>query len=755
MACLDFGTDSRPPAAQLRTPSAWCGESHAEGKAASRLNKPYGALSTTLTAYPTVMGKRHARVQGRPHLTCKTSMNQDSGFTNIHTFSKSCQSRQQHNTPPLFTIMPCAEPCNGCKADCDERTVDIEDWKTELTTLRARTKELESKLASFTNGAASKPKLRSAAWFDRPDDRGMAALYMDRYLNYGLTREELMSGKPIIGIAQSGSDIAPCNRYHLTLAKRVREGIRSAGAIAFEFPTHPIQESMRRPTATLDRNLSYLTLVELLYAYPFDGVVLLTGCDKTTPACLMAAATVNIPAICLNVGPMLNGWLDNSNERSGSGTILWKARELHTAGEIDDEKLIDMVTSGTPSHGHCNTMGTASTMNALAEALGMMLPGGAAIPAPYKERMMCAYRTGVQIVEMVQADRKPSDIMTREAFENAIVANTAIGGSTNAPIHLNAVAAHMGVKLDLDDWDSIGLGIPLILNMQPAGEMLSEDYYRAGGLPAILADLVDAGKLPHPNALTANGKTIGENVQGKQTWDRQTIKTLKAPMKKDAGFLHLKGTLFDSAIMKTSVISPEFRREFLEDPNDPNAFECKLAVFDGPEDYHTRLETAPIDARTILVMRGVGPLGYPGAAEVVNMHAPGHLLRQGVRDMVCIGDGRQSGTSGSPSILNATPEAADGGNLALIRDGDKLRVDLNKRRVDILLSDEELKRRRKELDEKGGYKVPESHTPWQDIFRREVGGLSEGMVFKRATKFHRVGDRAREDARDGGLRDNH
>ncbi|ETN36205.1 dihydroxy-acid dehydratase [Cyphellophora europaea CBS 101466] len=645
--------------------------------------------------------------------------------------------------------MPCEEPCNGCKKDCKDRNVDIEDWETELTTLRARTKELETKIANLTTDASSsKSKLRSAQWFDRPDDRGMAALYMDRYLNYGLTREELMSGKPIIGIAQSGSDIAPCNRYHLTLAKRVREGIRTAGGIAFEFPTHPIQESGRRPTATLDRNLSYLTLVELLYAYPFDGVVLLTGCDKTTPACLMAAATVNIPAICLNVGPMLNGWLDRSNERSGSGTILWKARELHAAGEIDNETMIDMVTSGTPSHGHCNTMGTASTMNALAEALGMTLPGAAAIPAPYKERMQCAYRTGVQIMEMVENDRKPSDIMTRQAFENAIVANTAIGGSTNAPIHLNAVAKHVGVPLNLDDWDSLGFNIPLILNMQPAGEMLSEDYYRAGGLPAIMAELVEAGMLPHPNALTANGNTMGENVKGKQTWDRVTIRPISDPMKKDAGFLHLKGTLFDCAIMKTSVISPEFRKIFLSDPNDPNAFECKLAVFDGPEDYNKRLESAPIDAKTILVMRGVGPLGYPGAAEVVNMHAPAHLLKQGVRELPCIGDGRQSGTSGTPSILNATPEAADGGNLALIQDGDKLRVDLNRRRVDILVSEDELNQRRKELDERGGYKGPESHTPWQDIFRRETGGLSDGMVLKRAVAFQRV-------AQTAVLRDNH
>ena len=544
-----------------------------------------------------------------------------------------------------------------------------------------------------------------------------------------------MSNKPIIGIAQSGSDLAPCNQYHTTLSKRVREGIRTAGGIAIEFPTHPIQESARRPTATLDRNLSYLTLVELLYAYPFDGVVLLTGCDKTTPACLMAAATMNIPAICLNVGPMLNGYM--KHELVGSGTILWKARELHAQGKIDDEGLTEMVTRGTPSVGHCNTMGTASTMNALAEALGMALPGSAAIPAPYRERAQFAYKTGLQIVEMVQNDRKPSDIMTREAFENAIVVNTAIGGSTNAPIHLNAIAKHIGVPLDLNDWDKIGFSLPLLLNMQPAGEMLGEDYYRAGGLQAIMAELLDAGKL-HGDILTCSGHTVKHNVEGKHSWDRRTIRQYSKPMKNDAGFLHLTGSLFDSAIMKTSVITPEFKKEFLEDPKDPNAFEAKVAVFDGPEDYNRRVEEVDIDRRTILVMRGAGPLGYPGAAEVVNMHAPSHLLKQGVHSLPCIGDGRQSGTSGSPSILNASPEAADGGNLALLQDGDRLRVDLNKRTVDILLSAADLEGRRKELDRKGGYHGPESHTPWQDLFRRETGQLSEGMVLKRAVQFQRV-----------------
>ncbi|KAI0116366.1 dihydroxy-acid dehydratase [Nemania sp. FL0031] len=643
--------------------------------------------------------------------------------------------------------MPCKSDCNTCTAaSCSGKPpADIEEYKAEAQRLQTLVKELEQRLSAqnLNSGsviapedAAPKKPLRSAAWFDRPDDRINQTLYIERYLNYGLTKEELLSGKPIIGIAQSGSDLAPCNKHHQILAKRVREGIRSAGGIAFEFPTHPIQETSRRPTATLDRNLAYLSLVELLYAYPFDGVVLLTGCDKTTPACLMAAATMNIPAICLNVGPMLNGW--TRGERMGSGTVVWHARELHAAGLIDHDQVTDMVAAGTPSAGHCNTMGTASTMNALAEALGMALPGSAAVPAVYRERAQLAYSTGERIVNMVREDLRPSDIMTRKAFENAIVANTAIGGSTNAPIHLNAIAKHIGVPLDLDDWDRIGLEIPLLLNMMPAGEFLGEEYYRAGGLPAVLAELMEVNALPHPDAMTANGRTIGDNVRGKKTWDTKMICPFSDPLKTNAGFVHLKGTLFDSAIMKTSVISPAFRKAFLENPEDPNAFEGKVAVFDGPEDYHKNVDKAIIDERTILVMRGVGPLGYPGAAEVVNMRAPDHLLKRGISDLPCIGDGRQSGTSGSPSILNATPEAADGGNLALLKNGDVVRVDLNKRRVDIMISDEELAARRKELDANGGYHGPPSHTPWQDIFRREVGGLSEGMVLKRAPQFQRV-----------------
>ncbi|KAJ5663187.1 L-arabonate dehydratase [Penicillium longicatenatum] len=641
--------------------------------------------------------------------------------------------------------MSCAskKSCDGCSCSDKPSTapVQIEDCIEELRALRRRNQELETRLSlAAENGSKAVIRqpgrtLRSSAWFDCRSDPGMTAIYMERYFNYGITREELMSGKPMIGIAQTGSDIAPCNRHHIELSKRVREGIRTAGGIAFEFPTHPIQETSRRPTATLDRNLAYLSMVEVLTGYFLDGVVMLTGCDKTTPACLMAAATVNIPAICLNVGPMLNGYSEGA--LAGAGTVLWKGRELYATGEIDDGEFMDYISRGTPSVGHCNTMGTASTMNALAEALGMALPGSAAIPAAYRHRGQCAYETGKQIVEMVESDRKPSDLMTREAFENAIVANAAFGGSTNAPIHLLAIAQHMGVELSMDDWDTLGSHIPLLLNMMPSGEYLGEEYFRAGGLPAIMAELLDNGKI-HGDVLTCNGKTMAQNVRGKHSWDRRVIRPYDDPLMKDAGFIHLKGTLFDSAIMKTCVISPAFRERYLSNPEDPMAFEGSVRVFDGPEDYHSRIEHMPeIDDKTILVMRGVGPLGYPGAAEVVNMHPPGRLLKQGVDALFCIGDGRQSGTSASPSILNASPEAAAGGNLAILRDGDKLRIDLPKRRVDILISDEELQERKKEMQSKEYPLVP-SATPWQEIFRQETDQLSNGMVLRKAVKYQRL-----------------
>jgi dihydroxy-acid dehydratase len=580
-------------------------------------------------------------------------------------------------------------------------------------------------------------QLRSRLWFDNPDNPGMTALYLERYLNFGLTAKELQGKKPIIGIAQTGSDLSPCNRHHLDLAKRVRDGITAAGGVAFEFPCHPIQETGKRPTACLDRNLAYLSLVEVLYGYPLDGVVLLTGCDKTMPACIMAAATVNIPAISLNVGPMLNGW--HHGERTGSGTVVWKARERHAAGDIDYQQFIDIVGSSAPSVGHCNTMGTASTMNALAEALGMALPGSAAVPAPYRERGQMAYETGKRIVDMVWEDLKPSDIMTREAFENVIVANAAIGGSTNAPIHMNAIAKHIGVPLDCDDWERIGFEIPLLVNVQPAGEYLGEEYFRAGGLPAVLAELIGAGKI-HEDALTCTGTTIGENCKGKFTWDREVIRSYDNPLKENAGFLNLKGTLFDSAIMKTSVISPEFQERYLNNPDDPNAFEGRVVVFEGPEDYHHRIDdpSLDIDEHTILIMRGAGPIGYPGAAEVVNMQPPGALIKRSVLSLPCIGDGRQSGTSGTPSILNASPEAAAGGGLALLQTGDRIRIDLNKRSADILLPAEELKRRRADLQARGGFAYPASQTPWQEIQRSMVDQLSEGMTLKPAVKYQKV-----------------
>ena len=590
--------------------------------------------------------------------------------------------------------------------------------------------------------------LRSRAWFDNPDNIDMTALYLERYLNFGLSLEELQSGKPIIGIAQTGSDLSPCNRHHLVLAERVREGIREAGGIAIEFPVHPIQETGKRPTAGLDRNLAYLGLVEVLYGYPIDGVVLTIGCDKTTPACLMAAATVNIPAIALSVGPMLNGW--HKGERTGSGTIVWKAREMLATGEIGHAEFIKLVASSAPSTGYCSTMGTATTMNSLAEALGMSLPGSAAIPAPYRDRQEAAWRSGKRIVEMVAEDLKPSDILTRAAFDNAIRVSTAIGGSTNAPIHLAAIARHIGVDLPLQAWQDLGADVPLLVNLQPAGEYLGEDYYRAGGVPAVIAQLMRRG-LIHEGAATVNGRSIGDNCRSAAIEDEQVIRPIDRPLREAAGFVVLRGNLFDAAIMKTSVITAEFRERYLSNPEDPDAFEGPVVVFDGPEDYHRRIDDPALGivAETLLIMRGAGPIGYPGAAEVVNMRPPDYLIARGIHSLPCIGDGRQSGTSGSPSILNASPEAAAMGGLALLRDGDRIRVDLGAGTADMLVGADELTERRRALEAAGGYRYPPSQTPWQEIQRRLVGQADTGAILEGSEQYQRI-------AQTRGLpRDNH
>jgi dihydroxy-acid dehydratase len=593
-----------------------------------------------------------------------------------------------------------------------------------------------------------RPGLRSRAWFDNPANPDMTALYLGWYLNYGLTREELQSGKPIIGIAQTGSDLAPCNRHHIVLAQRIREGIREAGGIAIEFPVHPIQETGKRPTAALDRNLAYLGLVEVLYGYPLDGVVLTIGCDKTTPACLMAAASVDIPAIALSVGPMLNGW--DRGERVGSGTSIWKARQLMAAGEIDYPRFLEIAAASAPSAGFCNTMGTASTMNSLAEALGMQLPGSAAIPAPYRERQQMAYATGKRIVAMVHEDMRPSAIMTRDAFLNAIVTCSAIGGSSNAPIHLAAIARHVGVELSLDDWQTYGHDVPLLVNLQPAGTYLGEDYHQAGGVPAVVAQLIQAG-LIREQALTVNGKTIGENCRRAEIVLPDVIRQFKTPLKPQAGFIVMRGNLFDSALMKTSVISDEFRNRYLSNPADPEAFEGRVVVFDGPEQYHVRIDDPvfAITDRDILCMRGTGPIGYPGAPEVVNMRPPSYLIQQGITALPCIGDGRQSGTSGSPSILNASPEAAAGGNLALLKTGDRLRIDLRKSSVNVLITAAELVARRAALEHSGGYQSPASQTPWQALQRRDVGPLATGAILEGSERFQKI------DRTFGVPRDNH
>ena len=570
-----------------------------------------------------------------------------------------------------------------------------------------------------------KKNLRSRQWFDNPKDPEMTALYLERYLNYGLTRKELQSGNPIIGIAQSGSDLSPCNRHFLSLSKRIKDGIRREGGIPMEFPTHPIQETGKRPTAMLDRNLSYLSLVEVLYGYPIDGVVLTTGCDKTTPAALMAAATVNIPAIVLSGGPMLDG--NYKGKLAGSGTIIWEARKLLGKGKINYEEFMNMVSAAAPSIGHCNTMGTASSMNSVAEALGMSLPGCAVIPAPYREREQISFDTGKRIVRMVHEDLKPSKIMTRKAFENAVIVASAIGGSSNCTTHLIAIANHMGVKFDLSNWQKLGHKIPLLVNCQPAGEYLMESFYRAGGIPAIMKELMKHKKI-HTNIITVSGKTVGENLKKKISINRKVIKSFKDNLYENAGFLVMKGNFFSSAIMKTSVISSEFRKRYLSNSDHLNVFIGKAVVFEGPEDYHKRINSKKlkIDEKSILIIRGCGPVGYPGAAEVVNMQPPNRLLKKGINALPTLGDGRQSGTSESPSILHVSPESAVGGDLAIVKTGDKIRIDLNKRRVDLLISKTEFKKRRKRK------KIPklDNQTPWQEISRSNVGQLEDGACIR-------------------------
>ena len=576
-------------------------------------------------------------------------------------------------------------------------------------------------------------RLRSREWFDIPGDPSATALHIERYTNFGISSEELRSGKPIIGIAQTGSDLVPCNRIHMNLALRVREGIREAGGIALEFPVHPIQETGKRPTAALDRNLQYLGLVEVLFGYPIDGVVLTIGCDKTTPALLMAASTVDIPSICLSSGPMMNGYW--KGERAGSGTIVWKARKLLATGEIDEEEFIKIVVDATTSPGFCNTMGTATTMNSLAEGLGMSLPGCAAIPAPLSERIEMSYRTGLRIVEMVKKDLTPSKILTRKAFENSIVLNSAIGGSTNAPIHINAIARHVGVELEIEDWEKIGLEIPMLVNMQPGGKYLGEDFHRAGGVPAVMNALLKAGKL-HDSAITVNGKTVAENYAETTTQDTDVIRTFQNPMLENAGFIVLKGNIFDSAVMKTSVISDSFRSQYLDKPGSKNVFEVRAIVFEGPEDYRKRINDPQLNINVdcILVIRGCGPVGYPGSAEVVNMQPPDKLIREGILELPTLGDGRQSGTSGSPSILNISPESAVGGGLALLKTGDMLRIDLNQGSLDVMLYKSELQKRHDELKTE----EIENQTPWQEIYRNTVGQLSSGGIIELAAKYRKI-----------------
>ena len=575
-----------------------------------------------------------------------------------------------------------------------------------------------------------KIKLRSQEWFDNPKDPGLTALYLERYLNYGLKRNDLQSGKPIIGIAQSGSDLSPCNRHFQSLSKIIKKGILKAGGVPMEFPTHPIQETGKRPTAALDRNLSYLSLVEVLFGYPRDGVILTTGCDKTTPAALMAAATVNIPSIILSGGPMLDG--NYKGKKAGSGTIIWEARKLHAKGEINYDEFMDMAAASAPSVGHCNTMGTASSMNSIAEALGMSLPGGAIIPAPYKERSDISYETGKRIVDMVFENLTPSKIMTKKAFENAVYVSSAIGASSNCPPHLTAIARNMGIKFDLKQWEKLGHDIPLLVNCQPAGEHLMEGFFKAGGIPAIMKELIKKKKL-NTNVLTVTGQTIKENLNIKINVNREIIKSYDRPLAENAGFIIMKSNFFSSAVMKTSVISSEFKKRYLSNKKTPNVFEVNAIVFEGPEDYHIRIndKKLKIDENSILIIRGCGPIGYPGSGEVVNMQPPDRLLKKGINTLPTLGDGRQSGTSESPSILNVSPESAIGGNLLIIRTGDKIKIDLNKSRIDLVISEKEFKRRKKTI------RLPKlkNQTPWQEISRKMVGQLETGACLETDTVY--------------------
>ena len=579
----------------------------------------------------------------------------------------------------------------------------------------------------------SKIKLRSQNWFNNPDNPGMTALYIERYLNFGLTRKELQSGKPIIGIAQSGSDLSPCNRHFLKLSERIRAGIRDAGGIPMEFPTHPIQETGKRPTAALDRNLAYLSLVEVLYGYPLDGVVLTTGCDKTTPASLMAAATVNIPAIVLSGGPMLDG--NYKGKKVGSGTIIWEGRRMLSRGEINYEEFMEMVSASAPSVGHCNTMGTATSMNSLAEALGMSLTGCAAIPAPYRERAQMAYDTGLRSVQLVEKDIKPSDIMTREAFQNAIVTASAIGASTNAPPHIIAIAKHLNINLTLDDWEKWGEEIPLLVNLQPAGDHLGEGFFQAGGVPVVMKELSNQNKINN-GAMTVTGKTVADNLANIKKTENEIIKNYEAPMKDKAGFLVLRSNFFDTAIMKMSVVSEEFKKRYLSDNEHPMQFTARAIVFDGPEHYHNEINNPElnIDENCILIIRGCGPIGYPGSAEVVNMQPPDHLLKKGISALPCLGDGRQSGTSESASILNVSPEAAAGGKIAIIQNNDLVKVDLIEKRVDVMIDQSIIDERMQKIQ----FKFPANQTPWQEIARNYVGQLSDGACLNTKEEYFDV-----------------
>ncbi|GAA6120954.1 IlvD/Edd family dehydratase [Acidovorax sp. FG27] len=530
----------------------------------------------------------------------------------------------------------------------------------------------------------SKPRLRSAEWFGTADKNGF--MYRSWMKNQGIP-DHAFDGRPVIGICNTWSELTPCNAQFRKIAEHVKRGVYEAGGFPVEFPVFSSGESNLRPTAMLTRNLAAMDVEEAIRGNPIDAVVLLAGCDKTTPALLMGAASCDVPAIVVSGGPMLNGKLNGKS--IGSGTAVWQLHEALKAGEIDLHQFLSAEGGMSRSAGTCNTMGTASTMACMAEALGTTLPHNAAIPAVDARRYVLAHLSGQRIVEMALQGLTLSRILTREAFENAIRTNAAIGGSTNAVIHLKAIAGRMGVPLELEDWTRVGQGTPTIVDLMPSGRFLMEEFYYAGGLPAVLRRLGEAGLLPHPGALTVNGQTLWDNVKAAPIHDDEVVRTLDNPLMADGGIRILRGNLAPrGAVLKPSAATPELLRH-----------RGRAVVFENLEHYKARIvdESLEVDASSVLVLKNCGPRGYPGMAEVGNMGLPPKLLRAGIKDMVRISDARMSGTAYGTVVLHVAPEAAAGGPLAAVRDGDWIELDCDAGLLRLDIPDAELAQRMAEV----------------------------------------------------------